>query len=125
VKDQRQAVPLFLHRQVGELSAAWLEPIGLWLLLYNAASPRGILARVAEQPWGPWSEPFVVFDPGGPTKPSPALLDLLARRPGGEDEVIGFERLECRKPAIRVSISRARIRLASRSPSRTSSRKSA
>jgi hypothetical protein len=63
VSDQRQATPLFLHRQVGELSAAWLEPLGLWLLLYNAFHPRGIVGRVAEQPWGPWSDPFVVLNP--------------------------------------------------------------
>ena len=66
VFDQRQAKPLFQHRQVGELSAAWLEPLGLWLLLYNSAYPRGIVGRVAEQPWGPWSDPFMVFNPFGP-----------------------------------------------------------
>ena len=64
--DQRLAVPLFNQRQVGELSAGWIEPLGVWLLQYNAGAPRGINARVALSPWGPWGDPFVMFDPGWP-----------------------------------------------------------
>jgi hypothetical protein len=60
------ATALFLHPQVGELSASWIAPLGLWLLLYNAGSPRGINGRVAASPWGPWSAPMLVFDPGWP-----------------------------------------------------------
>jgi hypothetical protein len=42
----------------------WIEPLGVWLMLYNAPFPRGILGRVATQPWGPWSDPpIIVFDP--------------------------------------------------------------
>ena len=63
-EDERDAVALFPHPQIGELSATWNAPLGVWLLLYNAGSPRGINARVAEHPWGPWSDPVVVFDPG-------------------------------------------------------------
>ena len=40
------------------------------------------------------------------------LLDLLTRRAGGEDEVVGFERLQ-RREARCVSIWRARTRRAS------------
>jgi hypothetical protein len=64
--DERDARPLFAHPEIGELSASWNEPLGLWLLMYNAGSPRGIVARVAEQPWGPWSGPEVVFEPRWP-----------------------------------------------------------
>jgi hypothetical protein len=32
-------------------------------MLYNAGSPRGINARVAQNPWGLWSDSVVVFDP--------------------------------------------------------------
>jgi len=35
----------------------------LWLALYDARSPRGVVLRYAQQPWGPWSEPLVIFDP--------------------------------------------------------------
>ncbi len=63
-ENERDAVALFVHPQVGELSATWNAPLGVWLLLYNAGSPRGINARVAQHPWGPWSDSVVVFDPG-------------------------------------------------------------
>jgi hypothetical protein len=64
--DERDATALFPHPEIGELSATWNEPLGLWLLMYNAGTPRGIVARVADRPWGPWSEPLVVFDPDWP-----------------------------------------------------------
>jgi hypothetical protein len=64
--DETSAVPLFAQPQVGELSVSWIEPLGLWLMLYNAGEPRGINGRVAAAPWGPWSDPVVVFDPGWP-----------------------------------------------------------
>jgi uncharacterized protein DUF4185 len=65
-EDERDALALFPHPEIGELSVAWNAPLGLWLMLYNAGSPRGINARVAPDPWGPWSEPVVVVDPRGP-----------------------------------------------------------
>ena len=64
--DEADALALFSHPEVGELSATWNAPLGVWLLLYNAGSPRGIVARAAEHPWGPWSTPVVAFDPGWP-----------------------------------------------------------
>jgi len=63
-ESETDAVALFAHPQIGELSVTWNAPLGVWLLLYNAGSPRGINARVARHPWGPWSDPVVVFDPG-------------------------------------------------------------
>jgi hypothetical protein len=53
------------------------------------------------------------------------LLYLRARGAGGEREVVRLERLLRREPAVRVSISRARTRRASRSARRTSCKKSA
>jgi hypothetical protein len=60
---QRDARALFAHPEIGELSVTRNAPLGLWLMLYNAGSPRGIVARVAHRPWGPWSGPAVVLDP--------------------------------------------------------------
>lgn len=57
------AKPLFEHREIGEISVAWCEPLKRWLMTYNSAQPRGILLRTAKQPTGPWSEPTVLFDP--------------------------------------------------------------
>jgi hypothetical protein len=86
--DQRSSVPLFLHRQVGELSVSWAEPLGLWLMLYNAAAPRGINGRTAHHPWGPWSDPTIVFDPQlgyGAFMHAKGAADGLSD-PGREDE---------------------------------------
>lgn len=60
-EDDAQA--LFNQPQVGELSVSYNRFIQKWIMLYNAASPRGINMRVADVPWGPWSEPQVIFDP--------------------------------------------------------------
>ena len=53
---------------MGELGVAWNPFVKRWLMLYNCLNatpghPRGITLRVAEQPWGPWSEPQTIFDP--------------------------------------------------------------
>ena len=35
-----------------------------WLMLYNCVGPqRGINFRVSDKPWGPWSDPRLLFDP--------------------------------------------------------------
>ena len=60
---ESDALALFPHPEIGELSVTWNAPLQLWLLLYNAGSPRGINARVSRLPWGPWSDPVLVFDP--------------------------------------------------------------
>ncbi|MHB8899685.1 MAG: DUF4185 domain-containing protein, partial [Thermoguttaceae bacterium] len=57
------AVPLFRHQVVGELSVAYCEPVGRYVMLYNSTRPRGIMMRSAADPWGPWSEGTVIFDP--------------------------------------------------------------
>jgi hypothetical protein len=50
-------------RCIGELSVDWNPFLQRWLMLYNCSSPRGINFRVADQPWGPWSNAQVLFDP--------------------------------------------------------------
>lgn len=62
-RQESEAQALFEHPVVGELSASWNRFLGVWILLYNSSDPRGIVMRTAEQPWGPWSDPQVVFDP--------------------------------------------------------------
>ncbi len=56
-----EAAPLFESHCVGELSAQWNPAVGRWLMLNGCADPRGINLRQAERPWGPWSEPQVIF----------------------------------------------------------------
>lgn len=62
-EDENLAVPVFEQGCVGELSLSYNTFIGKWIVLYNCDSPRGINCRTADKAWGPWSEPFVVFDP--------------------------------------------------------------
>lgn len=61
---ERDARPLFTHPCIGELSVGWNPFLRVWLMLYNCIeNPRGIVYRVAAQPWGPWSPAGVLFDP--------------------------------------------------------------
>lgn len=57
------AVPVFGPACVGELSAHHDTALGAWIVLYNCDEPRGIQARVASDPAGPWSEQASVFEP--------------------------------------------------------------
>lgn len=61
--DEAETAPLFAHPCIGELSVAWNPFLSRWLMLYNCREPRGINFRVADQPWGPWSEAPVLFHP--------------------------------------------------------------
>ena len=52
---------------VGELSVRRDPRSGFFLMAYNCdddggARPRGYYLRTARRPWGPWSEPIVLFD---------------------------------------------------------------
>ena len=93
-QHESNAKGLLGEHQVGELSVSWVAPINAWLMLYNAANPRGILARVSREPWGPWSEPSVLFNPRsnglgyGHFMHDPAGGDQLSD-PGREYEVGG------------------------------------
>jgi hypothetical protein len=60
---EADAVPLFQQPQLGEFSVAWMEPVHCWVMLYNAANPRGITMRTAARPRGPWSAGQIIFDP--------------------------------------------------------------
>jgi hypothetical protein len=60
---EQDAVPLFQQPQVGEFTVSYLQPLGRYVMLYNAAQPRGITLRSAATPWGPWSAGTVIFEP--------------------------------------------------------------
>ena len=54
---------------VGEFSVTWNRNLREWLMLYNCHdlnakdAYQDVLARAATTPWGPWSEPTVLFHP--------------------------------------------------------------
>jgi len=62
-EDDAQA--LFNQPCVGELSVTYNRFINKWIMLYNSFMPtsRGINMRTADKPWGPWSEPQIIFHP--------------------------------------------------------------
>jgi hypothetical protein len=57
------AVFLFRHDVVGEHSLAYCPTVERYVMLYNSVKPRGIVMRSAPQPWGPWSEIEIIFNP--------------------------------------------------------------
>jgi hypothetical protein len=58
-----EAKPLFDQACVGEISAIWNEGLKKWVMAYNCGAPQSrILLRTADNAWGPWSEPQVLFD---------------------------------------------------------------
>ncbi len=63
VAREVEAVPLFSQPCVGEISVTYNPFLRKWLMLYNCGDPRGINFRTADDPWGPWSAPQVLFDP--------------------------------------------------------------
>lgn len=64
-KNEKDAQPIFRLSDpgVGELSASYNKFIKKWILMYNHGDPRGINLRTSDTPWGPWSEPQVIFRP--------------------------------------------------------------
>ena len=53
---------------VGEMSVAFDSPLQKWVMLYNCFDPGGgndieggVRVRLADAPWGPWSDPTVLF----------------------------------------------------------------
>lgn len=66
ITDEKRALPIVNFEttpRVGELSVSYNKFLKRWILLYNHDSPRGINMRTAEFPWGPWSNPQVLFRP--------------------------------------------------------------
>jgi hypothetical protein len=48
------------ERCVGEHSVTWNAPLHAWLLLY-VCQPWTVEARLAPDPWGPWSPPIIML----------------------------------------------------------------
>jgi uncharacterized protein DUF4185 len=63
VADEAAAQPIFGPACVGELSVQHVDALDAWVALYNCDQPRGIQARIARAPEGPWSDAVTVFDP--------------------------------------------------------------
>jgi hypothetical protein len=57
------AAPIIDHATIGDISFSYVEELATWVALYDSRGPRGIALRYAPEPWGPWSEPQLVWDP--------------------------------------------------------------
>ncbi len=63
--NEANAQALFDQPCVGELSVSFNPFVRKWIMLYNCgiSESRGINLRWADEPWGPWSEPQIIFRP--------------------------------------------------------------
>lgn len=63
--NERDSRPLFDLQNpcVGEFSVSYNKFIKKWIMMYNCGNPRGINLRTADNPWGPWTKPQVIFEP--------------------------------------------------------------
>ena len=60
--------PKFGSPELGELSVAWVSELKTWLMLHGDA--QGIVFRTAPAPWGPWTGPRILFQPGVDASPN-------------------------------------------------------
>lgn len=64
-EKESDAAPIVKNGTMGDLSVTWCKDLGLWLMTYDSRPPAspGILFSYSRSPWGPWSEPQVIFNP--------------------------------------------------------------
>ncbi|MBZ5522827.1 MAG: DUF4185 domain-containing protein [Acidobacteriia bacterium] len=60
--NESEAEPIVQNGTMGDLSVTWCE--GLWLMTYDsrAPAPAGIEFAYSRTPWGPWSQPQIIFN---------------------------------------------------------------
>jgi len=60
---EADATPILKDGTLGDLSVTWCKDLGLWLMAYDRRSqPNGIAFSYSRTPWGPWSEPEILFN---------------------------------------------------------------
>ena len=61
--NESEAKPIVQNGTLGDLSVTWCKDLGLWLMTYDRRAPtRGIAFSYSRTPWGPWSEPQILFN---------------------------------------------------------------
>jgi Domain of unknown function (DUF4185) len=63
-EKESDATPIVQNGTMGDLSVTWCKDLGLWLMTYDsrAPAPAGIEFSYSRTPWGPWSEPQIIFN---------------------------------------------------------------
>jgi|SRR5579859_46371 len=62
--SEADAKAVVTNGTMGDLSVTWCSALNLWLMNFDsrAPAPDGILLAYSRSPWGPWSEPQVIFN---------------------------------------------------------------
>jgi Domain of unknown function (DUF4185) len=61
--NEAEVKPIVQNGTLGDLSVTWCKDLGLWLMTYDRRAPtRGIAFSYSRTPWGPWSEPQILFN---------------------------------------------------------------
>jgi hypothetical protein len=61
--NESEAKAIVQNGTMGDLSVTWCKDLGLWLMTYDRRAPtRGIAFSYSRTPWGPWSEPQILFN---------------------------------------------------------------
>lgn len=61
--NESEAKPIVQNGTLGDLSVTWCKDLGLWLMTYDRRAPtHGIAFSYSRAPWGPWSEPQILFN---------------------------------------------------------------
>ena len=62
--NESDGIPIVKDGTLGDLSVTWCRELNLWLMTYDRRTqPTGVAFSYSKTPWGPWSEPQIVFNP--------------------------------------------------------------
>jgi class 3 adenylate cyclase len=63
-EKEADAKPIIKNGTLGDLSVTWSKDLGLWLMTYDTRPPAaiGIAFSYSRTPWGPGSEPQILFN---------------------------------------------------------------
>jgi lysophospholipase L1-like esterase len=60
---ESDAAPIVKNGTMGDLSVTWCRDLSLWLMTYDRREPdRSVAFSYSRTPWGPWSEPQIIFN---------------------------------------------------------------
>jgi hypothetical protein len=61
--NESDATPIVKDGTLADLSVTWCKELGLWLMTYDRRTqPNGIAFSYSRTPWGPWSDPEILFN---------------------------------------------------------------
>ena len=61
--NESDASPVLKDGTLGDVSVTWCKELGLWLMTFDRRTQlNGIAFSYSKTPWGPWSEPQVLFN---------------------------------------------------------------